>query len=263
MYDRAVSHSPHTVRLRPAPHCRTPIVSFSQRILPEGHFINWQQDPFGNYLARVVFPKRATELLVEIDLVVEMSVYNPFDFFLEDSAQIWPFDYEEALKKDLAPFLEVEPPGPLLLAYVASISREPVRTIDALVSLNQRLWKDIRYLIRLEPGVQTPEQTLQLRSGSCRDTAWLMVNIFRHMGMAARFVSGYLIQLKPDVRSLDGPSGAESDFTDLHAWTEVYLPGAGWVGLDPTSRFVGWRRAYSAGLHAAAQFCRANFRRCR
>ena len=235
VYDRPVSHAPHTVRLRPAPHSRTPILSYSQRILPESHFLNWQQDPFGNYLARIVFPKPSTELLVEIDLVVEMAVYNPFDFFLEESASKFPFTYDPALKKDLAPFLEAAPPGPILLAYLATIPREPMRTIDFLVLINQRIWKETRYLIRLEPGVQTPEESLQLRSGSCRDSGWLLVNVMRHLGLAARFVSGYLIQLKPDVKSLDGPSGAESDFTDLHAWAEVYLPGAGWVGLDPTS----------------------------
>jgi len=234
-YDRLVAHSPHVIRLRPAPHCRTPILSYSQKILPKEHFINWQQDPFSNYLARVVFNKPSAELLVEIDLVVEMAVYNPFDFFLEDSAQKFPFLYSPELKKQLDPFLPLGPRTPLLAAFVDSVPKEAVRTIDYVVALNQRLWKDIKYLIRLEPGVQTPEETLRLGSGSCRDSAWLLVNAFRHLGLAARFVSGYLIQLKPDVKSLDGPSGTEIDFTDLHAWAEVYLPGAGWVGLDPTS----------------------------
>ncbi|MCI0536348.1 MAG: transglutaminase family protein [Verrucomicrobiales bacterium] len=234
-YDRPVSHSPHIVRLRPTPHCRTPILSYSLKVLPKEHFINWQQDPFSNYLARLVFPEKASELLVEVDLVAEMAVYNPFDFFLESSAGKYPFTYEPWLKKELAPFLETLSPGPLLSAYLNTISRAEMYTNDFLVCLNQRLWRDIKYLIRLEPGVQTPEQTLALRSGSCRDTGWLLVQLFRHLGLAARFVSGYLIQLKPDVKSLDGPSGTESDFTDLHAWCEVYLPGAGWIGLDPTS----------------------------
>jgi len=234
-YDRPVMHSPHIVRLRPAPHCRTPILSYSQKILPADHFINWQQDPFSNYLARIVFQKPARELLVEIDLVAEMAVYNPFDFFLEDYAEKFPFLYEPALRIQLAPFLETQPATPLLKKFLDSINRDKTRTIDFLVNLNQSVWKRIKYVIRMEPGVQTPEKTLELGSGSCRDTGWLLVNILRHLGLAARFVSGYLIQLRPDVKSIDGPSGTDRDFTDLHAWAEVFLPGAGWIGLDPTS----------------------------
>ena len=234
-YDRPVGHSPHIVRLRPAPHCRTAILSYSLKVTPKQHFINWQQDPFSNYLARLVFPEKSTELLVEVDLAAEMAVHNPFDFFLEPSAERFPFAYEPALKKQLAPFLEALPSGPLFADYLGTIPRNEARTIDFLVALNRRLWREIKYLIRLEPGVQTPDQTLERRSGSCRDSGWLLVQLLRHSGLAARFVSGYLIQLKPDVKSLDGPSGADVDFTDLHAWSEVFLPGAGWIGLDPTS----------------------------
>ena len=235
LYDRPVFHSPHVIRLRPAPHSRTKILSYSLRVEPSDHFINWQQDPFGNYLARLVFHEKCTELRVEVDLVAEMSVLNPFDFFLETGFQEWPFQYDEGSKKQLAPFLELTPHGPLFDALSASISRTPRRTIDFIVELNQRISKDVAYLIRLEPGVQTPEETCTLRSGSCRDSAWLLVQLCRSIGLAARFVSGYLIQLTPDVKSLDGPSGTDMDFTDLHAWCEVYLPGAGWIGLDPTS----------------------------
>jgi uncharacterized protein (DUF2126 family)/transglutaminase-like putative cysteine protease len=234
-YDRPVMLSPHVVRLRPAPQCRTPILSYSLRVMPEKHFINWQQDPFGNYLARLVFPKTTRELRVEVDLVAEMSVINPFDFFLEPSAETFPFVYEPALRKDLAPFLEALSAGPLLREFLAGMDRKPVRTIDFVVELNRRLQEAIKYIIRMEPGVQAPEETLALRSGSCRDTGWLLVQAMRHLGLAARFVSGYLVQLTSDVKALDGPSGPVADFTDLHAWAEVYLPGAGWVGLDPTS----------------------------
>ncbi len=234
-YDRSVAHSPHIIRLRPAAHCRTPILSYSLKIQPSLHFINWQQDPFGNYLARVVFPEKSDELLVEVDLVAELSVFNPFDFFLEPGFEKWPFEYEADLKKQLTPFLEVSSFGPLFKQFVAAIPKASTSTIDFLVALNQRLSKEITYLIRLEPGVQTPEETCQLKSGSCRDTAWMLVQVLRSIGLAARFVSGYLIQLTPDVKALDGPSGTDKDFTDLHAWCEVYLPGAGWIGLDPTS----------------------------
>jgi uncharacterized protein (DUF2126 family)/transglutaminase-like putative cysteine protease len=234
-YDRLVSLSPHTVRLRPAPHCRTPIVSYSLKVNPRTQFLNWQQDPHGNYLARIVFPEKTRELTVDVDLVVELSVINPFDFFLESSAETYPFVYEPWLAKDLAPFLEPAPAGPRLCELLQRVDRRPRRTVEFLVDLNRQISDDIRYVIRLEPGVQTPEETLSLGSGSCRDSGWLLVQALRHLGLAARFVSGYLIQLVPDVKSLDGPSGAAADFTDLHAWAEVYLPGAGWVGFDPTS----------------------------
>jgi len=234
-YDRLVNLSPQVVRLRPAPHCRTRILSYSLKIEPAVHFVNWMQDPFSNHLARLVFPEQTTQFKITVDLVAEMAVYNPFDFFLEPDAEAYPFDYEAGLKHDLAPYLVKEPLTPLFQKFVDSIDLKEVRTIDFLVGLNQRLQGDISYTIRMEPGVQTPEQTLTLKSGSCRDTGWLLVQTLRHLGLAARFVSGYLIQLKADVAALDGPSGTDVDFTDLHAWCEVFLPGAGWVGLDPTS----------------------------
>ncbi len=234
-YDRAVALSPQVVRLRPAPHSRTRILSYSMRVTPDEHFLNWQQDPQANYQARLVFPERTRELRVEIDLVAEMSVFNPFDFFLEPHAENYPFTYTEAERIELVPYLLRRAAAPKFEQYLAGVSREKLRTIDFLVGLNQRVQGDISYLIRMEPGVQSPEETLTRGEGSCRDSAWLLVQLFRHLGLAARFVSGYLIQLTPDVKSLDGPSGASEDFTDLHAWCEVYLPGAGWIGLDPTS----------------------------
>ncbi len=234
-YDKPINLGPHVIRLRPAPHCRSNIISYSLKVEPSNHFVNWQQDPFANYLARVVFPEKTTQLKVTVDLVVEMSVYNPFDFFLEPHAEKFPFKYTESQKDELAPYLVTEPMTPLVKAYVDRIDRKEKPTIDFLVALNQQVQSDIAYLIRMEPGVQTPEETLKSKSGSCRDSGWLLVQLLRHCGLAARFVSGYLIQLVPDVKSLDGPSGTTVDFTDLHAWCEVFLPGAGWIGLDATS----------------------------
>jgi uncharacterized protein (DUF2126 family)/transglutaminase-like putative cysteine protease len=234
-YARPAWLSPQVLRLRPAPHCRTPVLSYSLTVKPEGHFINWQQDPYGNRIARLIFPKQTRVFSVEVDLVAELTVVNPFDFFVDKDAENFPFKYDAVLSRELLPYLEAEPMSPKLAEYVAKIRKEGVRTVDYLVELNHLLSKDIKYLIRLEPGIQTPEQTLTLLSGSCRDSSWLLVQMLRNLGLAARFVSGYLIQLVADVKSLDGPSGAERDFTDLHAWAEVYLPGAGWVGLDATS----------------------------
>jgi len=234
-YDRSVRLSPQVVRLRPAPHCRTRILSYSLKVDPARHFINWQQDPQSNYLARLTFPDKTQALRIEVDLVAEMAVFNPFDFFLEPYAQMFPFQYEEEEGRQLAPYLARLPATTLFHEFLTAMPRSPRRTVDFLVDLNLRLSRDIRYLIRMEPGVQTPEQTLENASGSCRDSGWLLVQLLRHLGLAARFVSGYLIQLTPDVKSLDGPSGPTADFTDLHAWCEVYLPGAGWIGLDPTS----------------------------
>ena len=299
-YDRLVNLGPQVVRLRPAPHCRTRILSYSLRVTPSKHFINWQQDPQSNFLARLVFAEQTREFVVEVDLVAEMAVYNPFDFFLEPSAERFPFTYDAALDHELEPFRRRGELTPRFKNYLESAQQEllgktiklpprrddqqprgtsraqghdgqpqpqagvltasrssseeqrniekpaergapapqadsPPRTIDFLVALNRKLWKDIRYIIRLEPGVQAPEETLEKGKGSCRDSAWLLCQLLRCMGLSSRFVSGYLIQLAPDVKSLDGPSGTERDFTDLHAWCEVYLPGAGWIGLDPTS----------------------------
>ncbi len=234
-YDRMITLSPQVVRLRPAPHTRTPIRAYSMRVLPAKHFVNWQQDPYANYQARLVFPEATREFKVEVDLVAEMTVINPFDFFLEPEAETYPFAYDPVLKHELAPYLAAAKPGPLLRELIKSCRRKDLRTADYLVEINANINHLLKYLIRLEPGVQTAEETLKTRTGSCRDFAWLLVNLLRNCGLAARFVSGYLIQLTADIKSLDGPSGPEKDFTDLHAWAEVYLPGAGWVGLDATS----------------------------
>ena len=234
-YDRRVSLGPHVVRLRPAPHCRTPILAYSLQIAPRPHFINWQQDPFGNFLARVVLPEQTQELTATVDLVADMATINPFGFFLEESAANWPFAYDPELAKELGPYLEALPGEPAVQSWLADIEAEGKTTVDFICDLNRQLSRDIAYRIRMEPGVQTPQETLASRSGSCRDSGWLLVQALRRLGLAARFVSGYLIQLKPDVRAADGPSGAAEDFTDLHAWAEVYIPGAGWIGLDPTS----------------------------
>lgn len=235
-FDRLTSLSPHQIRLRPAPHCRTPIHSYSLKIEPENHFINWQQDAYGNFIARLVFPEKTKNLKIEVEVITDMTVINPFDFFVEEYAENFPFEYDELNKRELAPFLKLDKKTPKLKAWIDSVDlSKPKALNDFLVAINSRLQQEIGYGIRMEPGIQTCEETLTLKKGSCRDTSWLLVQIFRHLGLAARFASGYLVQLKADQKALDGPSGTEEDFTDLHAWCEVYIPGAGWIGLDPTS----------------------------
>jgi uncharacterized protein (DUF2126 family)/transglutaminase-like putative cysteine protease len=238
-FDRLVNLSPHEVRLKPAAHARTPILSYSLTVNPEKHFINWQQDPYGNYIARYVFPEKVQALDFTVDLVADMTVINPFDFFVEKYAETYPFNYTEQQAVELSAYLKPEPVCTLLATWIADAKQAIINPglgiANFLVAVNQRLQQDIGYLVRMEPGVQTPEETLTKRTGSCRDSAWLLVQIMRNMGLAARFVSGYLIQLTADIKALDGPSGTTVDFTDLHAWTEVYIPGAGWIGMDPTS----------------------------
>ncbi len=242
-FDRLVEVHPHVVRLRPAPHSRTPIEAYSLKVEPADHFINWQQDAFGNFLARLVFPNRARSLTITVGLIADMKVINPFDFFIEDWAEQIGFEYPRRWPKTSSPTCarstrtaRARGPATSRQAWVKNFSVAPgTRTIDFLVALNRAVNADVGYSVRMEPGVQTPDYTLRTGIGSCRDSAWLLVSILRQLGLAARFVSGYLVQLTSDVEALDGPSGPAADFTDLHAWAEVYIPGAGWIGLDPTS----------------------------
>ncbi|GAA4749605.1 transglutaminase family protein [Nocardioides endophyticus] len=236
-----VNVAPHVVRLRPAPHARTPIEAYSLTVSPKGHFLNWQQDPFGNWLARIVFPDKVSELDITVGLVADLMVINPLDFFVEEYAERFPFDYEPSLAADLAPYLRPVDDSDAAGAWREGLPPLPadgVPIVQFLAGINSAVNRDVAYSVRMEAGVQAPDETLRIGIGSCRDSAWLLVSLLRQYGLAARFVSGYLVQLAADPDSmvgLDGPTGTAQDFTDLHAWAEVFVPGAGWVGLDPTS----------------------------
>jgi transglutaminase-like putative cysteine protease len=233
-YERAVRLGPHEIRLRPAPLCRTPVLSYGLSVRPTDHVMRWIHDAAGNHVARVWFQGPAEMLEVSVDLTADLAPFNPFEFFIEPYAERYPFSYAAAVARELAPFTPPAENGAQLVRWAEEIRREgradAYGTVELLVRANQRLHRDVAYVTRMEQGVQPCEDTLQQRRGSCRDVSWLLAQVLRHLGLAARFVSGYLIQLanaKPDA--------PKTDQADLHAWCEVYVPGAGWIGLDPTS----------------------------
>jgi uncharacterized protein (DUF2126 family)/transglutaminase-like putative cysteine protease len=238
-YDRPVSLGPQIIRLRPGLQCRTPILSYSLDVTPAEHSLNWQLDPSSNQLARLVFQNKTNEFAVEVNLVADLSPINPFEFLLDPAVAEYPFTYAPELASDLHPYLMADGPGPLLRVFVEDFRDQPTGTVNLLLTLNRKARDEISYVTRLEHGIQTPEETLQERSGSCRDSALLLVECLRNLGIAARFVSGYLIQLADAKAELNGSnSGRQADSADLHAWAEAFLPGAGWIGLDPTSGFL-------------------------
>jgi len=224
-YARAVGLGPQLIRLRPAPQCRTPILSYALQVEPATHWLHWQQDPLGNFMARVLMTEPVAAFSVTVDLTAEISTINPFDFFVEPEAANWPFIPEPWLAEQLLPYRRLDPLGPLLDAFLQEIPRTPRGTVEFLVNLTARVHQRVAYVQRPEPGVWDTEKLLREGCGSCRDSSWLLVQMLRRLGFGARFVSGYLIE----------PVMLGRDDAELHAWAEVYLPGAGWIGLDPTS----------------------------
>lgn len=238
-YPRPATLGPHLVRLRPANHAKAKIEAYSLRVDPELP-LYWQQDPYGNHVARITprAGQRAAHLEVVVEVAVDIRPVNPFDFFVDPRCERAPFSYPVEFTRDLLPFLDASEPsvrgGERLRVFLDSLPREG-DTVPLVVEMNRRVNQAIRYVIREEAGIWTPEQTLAEGRGSCRDSAVLLIAALRSRGLAARFVSGYLVQLTDEGMIPDAPRGVGRDVVDLHAWAEVYLPGAGWIGLDATS----------------------------
>lgn len=226
-FDRPATIMPHIIRLRPVPHSRTVITDYSLQVEPVSHFIHWQQDPFANHIARLVFTRPARRLRLTVKLTADLKPVNPFDFFIESSAEQYPFQYEQRMHKALLPCLEIVDRSDSMTHWVEGADRQRQPTIEFITAENRRVRDAVDYNIRHEPGVLSCSEVLQAGRGSCRDSSWLLVQTLRHHGIAARFVSGYMIHLKDDAE--------QAEFSELHAWAEAYIPGAGWIGLDPTS----------------------------
>lgn len=238
-YPRPANLGPHVVRLKPSHHAKARILSYALRI-EQPHRVHWQRDPWGNEIARVTFPEDAPidDLDLLVELAIEIKPVNPFDFYLDVRCAEMPFAYADELRRELHPFFAKDDPayacGRRFADFVDSLPQKGP-TVGFLVELNRRVTEEVRYVIREEAGTFTPEQTLEEGRGSCRDSAALLVAAMRARGLAARFVSGYLVQLADEGMLPDQPKGVGRDVLDLHAWAEVYLPGAGWIGLDGTS----------------------------
>jgi transglutaminase-like putative cysteine protease len=236
-YERAVWLSPHEIRLRPTAHARTPTFDYVLALAPAEHKLKWQHDPYGNWVARVVFGAATPQLVIDVTLDAILVPHNPFDFYVADNAWNFPFAYTPEERHALQPYLQREEGGSRLLAWMERMRRRllgaPIDTIEFLVAVNHWVSEEVRYVRRDEPGILSCEQTLEAGSGSCRDSAWLLAQVLRHADIATRFVSGYLVQLGAADARL--PAGHEPDALALHAWCEAFIPGAGWIGLDATS----------------------------
>ena len=233
-YDRPVHLSPHRIRLRPAASMPARIRDYALSITPEPQSLHWQEDAWRNRVARAVFLEPTRELTLAATLEAELVAANPFDFLVEDEAQRVPFRYRHEDRRALAACLDIEPAGPRFAAWTEDLRQrllddeDDTRTVEFIVAVNQAVADATRYVMRFEPGIQSCERTLELGSGSCRDSGWLLAQALRRFGIATRFVSGYLVQLAREGRD-------EGDSVALHAWCDAYVPGAGWIGLDATS----------------------------
>lgn len=224
-YDHKVLLSPHRFRLAPQPDTYSLIEEYSFVLRPANR-LYWQHDVYGNKMVRADFADRTDFMSLEVTLDIQQNSFNPFDVLVDNESQCFPFLYPAMVKNALLPYLQiVDRSSAALSAFVGDTEKFYGETLSFLVKLNMYVCNHIGYVCRIEEGVQSCEMTLKARTGSCRDSAWLMVQVLRRLGLASRFVSGYLIQL----------GTVSGDSVELHAWAEVFIPGASWIGLDTTS----------------------------
>ncbi|MGI9212205.1 MAG: transglutaminase family protein, partial [Methylococcaceae bacterium] len=228
----------HWLRVRPAPHTRPDITAYTIKVTSEPHFLNWVRDPFENYIARLDLPEPVASLGLTVELLADLTPINPFDFLTEPEAAHYPFDYSEQTRKELAPYLNMPPPGSRLTAWLKRLDRSPGYIVEVLSRINKTVHEQVKRLgldwSPAFPGMESStvggialEEVLISGGFSPWQAAWLLTLTCRHLGLAARFTSGYRIFL--------GVSKESSDTASLHAWCEVFIPGAGWVGLDPSA----------------------------
>jgi len=232
-FDHPVVLGPHSIRLRPSPHCPVPILRYELAVDPHDADVLWHHDPHDNWVARAFFRSLAGRLDIDVRIEARLDPVNPFDFYVDDWALRYPFAYPQALARELAAYLWRDELSARAKAFVDEV-RSAVAgrtTAEAVTTANRMTHERISYLTRDEQGVLQPDETLARGCGSCRDSAWLLVQVLRQLDIAARFSSGYLVQL-------ERPPDVPRDTLALHAWCEAYLPGAGWIGLDPTSGLV-------------------------
>jgi uncharacterized protein (DUF2126 family) len=224
-FERPVLLSTHWLRLRPAPQTRARITAYSLAVQGGPHYLNWVRDPFENYLARLDVSEPVSTLGLELDLIAELEPINPFDFLSEPDAAQHPFAYPPQLRKELASYLQVTAPGPRCQAWLETLDRAPASTVERLDEVNRRVHAAHGLTATAVPGPVDLEAFLERRTGSCWDAAWLLTLSLRHLGLAARFACGYRIVLAKE--------SGDQDAVSLHTWSEAYIPGAGWIGLDP------------------------------
>lgn len=223
-FSRSVQLSTHWLRLRPAPHTAGRISAYSLRVHAETHYLNWLRDPFENHLARLDFPDPTDAVTLEIDLIAELEPVNPFEFLVEPFAASHPFDYPEQLRKELAPYLRRGTSGSKLNQFLKKLKLKSGYITEQIGAINEYVSNALAVTGPGNPGAIDLETVLHQGHGSAWELAWLLTLTLRNVGLAARVTQGYRIFLD---------AKAKTDTVSNHAWSEVFLPGAGWVGLDP------------------------------